>query len=212
AAGGNPFVHFVLHGRREGRSGGTEGAGMESRPQGLQFESASGVMAHLMAPTDAPFNDDGYFITRFMHYIWQLRPDLKPVFDLADKASRLEFCKWFLINASQEYGLSPKAYPDQVLAKLAACEGVVAEKARSVLDEKRRLVAAARSTAQAGAAPAEAEADGANVIGYCRGEFGMGEFTRTAVRSFDAAGLPLSVIDCPEVGTHGTSDTSIAHL
>jgi len=210
--GMNPFAHFVRYGEREGRSGSGKGPGTESRPQGLEFESASGVMAHLMAPTDAPFNDDGYFITRFMHYIWQLRPDLKPVFDLADKRSRLDYCKWFLIDASREYGLSPKAYPDQLLAKLAACGGIITEKARSVLDEKRKLIAAARSTAEAGAAPAKPDAYGANIIGYCRGEFGMGEFTRTAVRSFDAARLPFSVIDCPEVGSHGSSDTSIAHL
>ena len=216
AAGANPFVHFVLHGKREGRGGAGDSAPAvtELRPPGIQFETASGVMAHLMAPTEAPFNDDGYFITHFMHYTWQLRPDLQPVFDLANKSSRLEFCKWFLLEASREYGLPAEAYSDQLLAKLTPCGGAVGEKAGSVLGEKRRLAATARSTdarAKSGAA-AEPETHGASIIGYHRGEFGMGEFSRTIVRSFDAVGLPFSAIDYPEAGMHGKNDTSIEHL
>ena len=207
AAGADPCVHVVPH-------EACAIAGTDLRPQDIQFVTASGMMAHLMAPTEAPFNDDGYFITRFMHYIWRLRPDVNSTFDLADKRSRLEFCEWFLLWASREYDLPAEAYPDRVLARLIGCGGAVGEKAGSVLAEKRRLAATARGAdarAKSGSA-AEPEADGANIIGYYRGEFGMGEFSRTIVRSFAAVGLPFSAIDHPEAGIHGKDDTSVEHF
>jgi hypothetical protein len=210
AAGINPLVHFIVHGADEGRSGvwedGPVPGGNEGGAPAIRFESAGGVLAHLMAPTDAPFNDDGYYITRFMHYVWRLRPDLQSVFELANKESRLNFCKWFLLEASGEYELSTAAYPDPFLVKLAACGGRVAEKARAFLEEKKRVPVGRYAAA---AVPPSADPDGANIVGYCRGEFGMGEFSRTIVRAFNAASLPSSVIDCPEGQIHGANDTSI---
>jgi glycosyltransferase involved in cell wall biosynthesis len=216
ASGMNPLVHYVRHGTREGLD--PNPALRASRRLGQ-----NGGLPYLLLPTDQVLDDDGYFVTRFMHYIWQSRPDLKLAFDLHEKESRLEYCKWFLMEASSEYALSAEAYPDELLAKLAALDGVVADKARLVLGEKRNMVLGERQKIALGGAPgqghgfaqnldAQTFADGANLIGHCRGEFGMGEQSRTVVRTFDAARMPFSVIDCPEAGFHGSADNSIDHL
>src|SRR5262249_31083848 len=209
------FVHYILHGAREGRSGRGGGAPAGLCQHSIQSETEKGSMAQLMAPTDAPFNDDGYFVTRFMHYLLQSRPDLQPAFGLSRKRSRLEYCRWFLLDASGEYGLSAAAYPDDLLARLAAYGDAAGMRAQSFLREKRRLAVVAPKSDRADAVERpgpEPELHGANIVGYCRGGFGMGEFPRTVVRSFEAAGPPFSVIDCPKIGMHGTCDTSIDHL
>ena len=48
---------------------------------------------------------------------------------------------------------------------------------------------------------------GINIVGYVRGEFGLGESSRAQIRSIKAAGIPHSIcnIDC---ASHGNGDNS----
>jgi GT2 family glycosyltransferase/glycosyltransferase involved in cell wall biosynthesis len=215
AAGVNPLMHFALYGTTEGRATHSAAAARPGPGATARADSRS-VTAYLSSPADMHFDDDGYFVTRFMYYIWQSRPDLKRAFDLRDKASRLEYCKWFLLEASREYGLSAEAYPDDLLARLAACGGVLADKARSVSDEKNRPALRPAIDLSRGVVAHDQEsppsADGANLVGYFRGEFGLGELSRMVARAFDAVQIPFSVVDYREVGLHGSADNSIEHL
>jgi glycosyltransferase involved in cell wall biosynthesis len=90
----------------------------------------------------------------------------------------------------------------------------VAKQALLKRDEKRALERTAENRtaalAPAGLGPAAYPED-ANLVGYSRGEFGMGEHCRATVRAFSASGMPFSVIDYPERGLHGTGDSSIEH-
>jgi GT2 family glycosyltransferase/glycosyltransferase involved in cell wall biosynthesis/septal ring factor EnvC (AmiA/AmiB activator) len=210
ATGINPLIHFILQGAAEGRMASTP-ATAPSR-QAPSRGAATGVTEYLSLPADEAFDDDGYFITRFMHYIWRSRPDLHRLFDLNDREGRLAYCKWFLLEASREYGLSPEAYPDELLDKLADCGGEVADKALDIIREKHtpRRVGAGRGLQAIEQSP-DAATDGVNLVGYFRGEFGLGELSRMAARAFDAVAVPFSVIDYREVGPHGSADNSLEH-
>ena len=235
----DPIRHYLAHGAREGRdpsvsfstrrylkmNPGAAAAGINpllrfrrpkpvaaALPSAAAGRTSNSVTSYLSLPTDEVLGSDGPVVTRFMYYIWQSRPDLKPIFDLHDNAGRLEFCKWFLLEASREYGLSPNAYPDELLVDLSLCDGAVADKARSLLSEKNTASDGAAAAAHADAAQAApASADGVNLIGYFRGEFGLGQLSRMAAHAFDAAHVPFSLIDYRVPGLHGLADTSVEH-
>ena len=115
---------------------------------GLKLESLGDIdrsfllndpAAYFLARTEEPLHDDGYSVTRFMYYLWRLRPDLMRAFNLYDRQSRLEFCKWFLLNAPDEYALPDHAYSDELLIKLASTKGPAAASAQTILDERNKL-------------------------------------------------------------------------
>ena len=171
--------------------------------------------AYFLAPTEEPLHDDGYSVARFMYYVWRLRPDLMRAFNLYDRESRLEFCKWFLLNAPHEYAVPDHVYPDDLLIKLAGTKGSAAARARTILDERNKLgLGPAPNLDDTGTKSElvhDLHDDGANLIGYCRGEFGMGGVVRSMARAFDAVHTPFSMIDYQKTGTHGYADNSSRH-
>ena len=176
---------------------------------------SSDPSAHFLSPTDEPLHDDGYSLPRFMYYLWRLRPDLRQALDVYDRASRLEYCKWFLLNAPHEYAVPDDLYSNELLVRLAATRGSAATRAKAILHERKKPVPA--QTLATGAKRAKSELvqdiseDGANLIGYCRGEFGMGEQVRAMARALSAVQLPFSMIDSQRVGSHGSGDDSVQY-
>lgn len=174
--------------------------------------ATSAFTKYLLSPTNAVPNDDGYFITRLMYYIWKARPDLNRIFNLHDKTSRLEYCRWLLLWGSREYGLPADAYPDELLTKLAESRGVAGYVARLVLVEKQKGGApdAAAGDDRTSTYPQpQSCSEGINLIGQFRGQLGLGELSRAAVRACRAAAIPYSIVDCQITGVHGAEDHSI---
>jgi GT2 family glycosyltransferase/glycosyltransferase involved in cell wall biosynthesis len=153
-------------------------------------------------------------ISRLMLFLWRARPDLQALFDVETKEGRREFAKWYLRHASTEYGLGPEGFPYYVLAGLAdAPEADIRATARSLIEERARHTAPARSSAEThprDAAPKSGR-PGATLIGYARGEFGMGQQVRTVATACSEAEIPFSVCDFREPGLHGNKDRSIEH-
>ena len=191
------------------------GPNLDSLGNLSRFSLLNDPAAHFSAPTEEPLHDDGYSVTRFMYYLWRLRPDLMQAFNLYDRESRLEFCKWFLLNAPHEYAVPDHVHPDDLLIKLASTEGSAAARARTILDERNKLGPGSAPTPDDTATKSELvqdlRDDGANLIGYCRGEFGMGGVVRSMARAFDAVPTPFSMIDYQKTGTHGYADDSSRH-
>jgi GT2 family glycosyltransferase/glycosyltransferase involved in cell wall biosynthesis len=174
---------------------------------------SSDPSTYLLSPTEEPLRDDGYSVPRFMYYLWRLRPDLTKAFNLYDRTSRLEYCKWFLLNAPQEYAVPPQIFSDELLIKLAGGKGAAADSAQTILAE--RMKSGSRPAPGFHATEPDltqnVRDDGVNLIGYCRGEFGMGEQIRTMARALSAARTPFSMIDYKSVGSHGSGDDSTQH-
>jgi hypothetical protein len=150
-----------------------------------------------------------------MSHVWQLRADLRNVFDLHSRHSRLEFCKWFLLNASNEYALPDVVYSEELLLKLASTEGPAAAKAQAILEERKKLGSVLAPTPDDRTTEPEfvqdVRDDGVNLIGYAHGEFGMGEHARGTARALNAVKSPFSIIDFSKVGRHGLGDDSAQH-
>jgi FkbM family methyltransferase len=180
-----------------------------------RFSWSNDPSGYFLSPTERPLHDDGYSVSQFMYHVWWLRPDLRQIFDLYDRDSRLEFCKWFLLNAPDEYALPDQVYSDELLIKLARTEGPAAVRAQAILDERNKLGPGLAPTTDESTTDPELvldlRDDGANLIGYCRGEFGMGQVVRATARAFDAVQTPFSLIDNQNVGSHGFGDDSTRH-
>jgi GT2 family glycosyltransferase/glycosyltransferase involved in cell wall biosynthesis len=168
--------------------------------------AASDPMAYLLSPADESLQDDRYPVTRLMAYLWRSRPDLQRSFDLYDPQSRLEFSKWFLTHAESEYCLPAEAYPDALLDTLIAQGGETAARARTVIAKKAAPESPAGTDLDSSN---QVDTSGANVIGYARAEFGLGEHMRMVARAFASVRRPFTVIDYPEVGFHGLGDDGI---
>jgi glycosyltransferase involved in cell wall biosynthesis len=173
----------------------------------------SDPFAHFLLPTDEPLHDDGYAVPRFMYYVWRLRPDLTKAFNLYDRTSRLEYCKWFLLNAPREYAVPQDLFSDELLVKLAGAIGAAATCAQAILAErnKSRLASSSAGGATESKFSDNVRDEGVNLIGYCRGEFGMGEQIRTMARALSAARTPFSMMDYKTVSGHGSGDDSTQH-
>ena len=211
-SGMNAFEHYVRHGWREGRSL-PKAAAVPVADAAVPLEPASGpdrvhkIVDYFMQPAAAALQDDGYTFSQLMYYIWSSRLDLQRAFDIGQRAQRIAYCEWFVVNASREYGLTPAVYPDSLLARLIADAGSAAAAAR---DLQRAKAAPGGAEAPSVTMPESAAAAGANLVGYAFGEFGMGEHVRMVARSLDTAAYPFCVID-QDVGLHGSGDASIAH-
>ena len=212
----NPLTHFAPHGADKGLTVGgfTAATSRPSSSLGRTSQFIDTVSNHFLSPTDEPLHDDGYSVPRFMYYLWRLRPDLRQAFDLYDRTSRLEYCKWFLLNALHEYAVPDDVYSDELLVRLAGTKGSVAATAQAILDKRNKSGSGPPPIPTGSATEPELQdirEDGANLIGYCRGEFGMGEQVRAMARAFSAVQMPFSMIDYQKMGSHGSGDDSTGH-
>jgi GT2 family glycosyltransferase/glycosyltransferase involved in cell wall biosynthesis len=160
------------------------------------------IEAYFMAPASAEYQDAGGTFTNLMHYIWSSRMDLQQVFDLATQAGRIEYKKWFLMCAREEYRLTRAVFPDALIEELIALGGDAASAALLVRDLPIREAATSSEH--------PTEAAGANLIGYAFGEFGMGEHVRMVARALDTSDYPFTILD-QQVGIHGQSDLTVRH-
>ena len=164
-------------------------------------QSGFGRLRHwLFDPARQVEIDPAYPISNLFFYIWRSRLDLQQVFDLTDSASRISFCEWLLLNGSSEYGIRGWAYPPKLLRTLSKQKGLIGQRARQMLDD-------CDLPASAGGKLDEL-LDGANLVGYARGEFGMGEHIRAAAKALQTVEAPFSIVSLSEAGVHGAGERS----
>jgi GT2 family glycosyltransferase/glycosyltransferase involved in cell wall biosynthesis len=208
--------HYLQFGRLLGRPGRSDQAGESLTELARIDRGNAGGAANDQGPasvgkrprhwllelTDQIPNDPRYPISNFFYYIWTSRLDLQQVFDLRDPASRVAYCEWFLLHGGIEYGIGGWAYPLELLTTFASCEGEIGQRARELIADSEPPSEFAEN------APAVAN-DGANLIGYARGEFGMGEHVRAVAEALDSVGGEFSIINVPEAGVHGENERRV---
>lgn len=124
-------------------------------------------------------------ISAFLLAIWEQQPHLQRRFDLNSLAGRVGLVQWFALEGSAHHQLQ-----------------------ELVTEQKQTEVP---SSKQAATPLAPARPFGVNLIGYARGQLGIGEDVRMAVQALDAVGVPCSVfnvdpdaaIDCNETSLDG---------
>ena len=192
--------------------GMSNGGGYDAEPaladshQPATAESIYRILEHLNQPA-LPDAANSWPYSRFMLHLWKIRPDLQQALDLNTEEGRKNFSHWYLLSARHEYGLPASAYPNYVLEGLASSDSGSVRKAALELLEADR---AAQPDTDAGISEClDSGLSGANLIGYARGEFGMGEHVRMVARACAEAGAPFTVIDFAEMGFHGNRDQSV---
>lgn len=106
-------------------------------------------------------------INRLMVLVWQQRSDLQQAFSLDDPTGRAAFVDWFIAHGVSEMRL----------ADLYAGEDATS----------RRTTPPTIKKGQSGLP------FGVNLIGYARGQFGIGEDVRMAALAMQAANIPFSI-------------------
>ena len=66
------------------------------------FES---FLCYLNRPAIEALDSSPWLVTNLMYYIWSQRIDLQQTFNLQKESDRLNFCKWFVLNAAVEHKL-----------------------------------------------------------------------------------------------------------
>ena len=179
-------------------------------PAGIPRPSEAGsnkyILEHLNRKATLD-SDEEWPYSRFMLYLWNSRPDLQHALDLSTGMGRKSFAEWYLLSARHEYGLPASAYPDYLLDNLISSDsGSVRKVAEEILDA-RATAPSSMVDGLAGGIPDELP--GANLIGYARGEFGMGEHVRMVAHACAVAGAPFTIVDYAEMGSHGSRDQSV---
>lgn len=199
---------FVLHGARE---------------LGLDDLVGPAALADLNRPMLEPDDPATPPITRTMAHLWRVRPDLQAAFDLRAADARCRYVRWFLTTGIREHDLDWLLSPEH-RAWLAApwpgdpgsgltnimvetWSGDPALRARFDLGRPEDVAALvawwrARPAADGRSGPpgdrvADQPGQGVDLIGYARGELGIGEDVRMLARALDAVGVPHAAIDVP---------------
>jgi glycosyltransferase involved in cell wall biosynthesis len=115
-------------------------------------------------------------ITRYLHWVWEGREDLRRAYPDLDGADGPRFVEW-----AHLFGRHEVPIPDDLLPPRPA----------HLPEAPRRLVVPA-------AAPG---GWGVNVAGHLRGELGLGEAARMLVAAVDAAGIPVLPVDIGAAGS-----------
>jgi glycosyltransferase involved in cell wall biosynthesis len=203
-------THFLWLGRRIGRKPGPSSDGrtdLGSLPEAQSHRSGGShdPVSHFAGPADGVDQNSDFYISRFMHYIWSSRSDLQALFSLDSAEGRLKFACWYVSAVEREYNPPPAVSPDEVLMAVAACPYGDAATARRLLSQKREAM---RSPNDKGRTH---DAAGANLIGYAKGELGMGEHVRMVANSLRAVGVPYDLVNV-HAGGHGNDDASADRL
>ena len=121
-----------------------------------------------------------------MFFLWMCDPLLQDTYDLREAEPRLRYRRWFLQEGAAAHSLSP-----------------LLDKADAGPDQTPRAIRARRGAKAAKRPP------GFNLIGYVRGEFGIGEDVRMAVAACEAAGIPHALVNLDPGGSASQGDTSL---
>lgn len=178
-----------------------------------------------LANEDAPDvrSIGGVRISRLMHRIWKSRPDLQAAFDLATESGQRGFLDWSQHAMPREYHLDASVYPvslsppptPETPAPAQVTPSAISQISRSVLENSaslrplyKHLPVGLRHRAKVlltksaytprGAAHHDEGAEpqpGAALIGYARGELGMGEHVRMTAAAMEHEGVPIGMIN-----------------
>ena len=144
----------------------------ESWTQAL-LEPASNVKQDMVLP-----------VSRALYAVWSARPDLQACFDLQTDKGGTEFTRWWLSHGRAEYDALSKA--------LQKSENGCAVRASSQERPGRRK-----------GDPLDSHLNdtcldnGINIVGFARGELGIGEDVRMATAALTACQAPFVVYDLP---------------
>ncbi len=125
----------------------------------------------------------GNLITRLMHFLWSIRPDLQSAFHLTTSEGQHAFVDWCFSRAPIEFDLA-----DEFLTP--------AHKERENPSSARQNSEQELATMPA-ALPARDPQAGVNLIGYARAEMGLGEQMRQCAAALSAANIPYVIRDFP---------------
>ncbi|SDX73956.1 Glycosyl transferases group 1 [Allochromatium warmingii] len=132
--------------------------------------------ALLTQPAPEAFADLHPSLTRFMRVVWAMRPDLQPVFDIRQRSGQAGFIHWYFQHGLRELQL------DRFLT----------EEQRQWWNSVQRVPISTRTKPRKHRAPPDLPF-GVNLIGYAKGQLGIGEDVRMAALALQAAGIPFSI-------------------
>ncbi len=159
-----------------------------------QFTDATTVLGEL----------EGVPLTATLAAIYRQRGDLREAFPDIQREDRIPCVRWFLLHGVKEYEL-PAAYSEVLGEK---CEQVSArlevESRRFGNRVRRRLHMAPPQK------PLPVYPEGVNLVGYVRGDFGLGEHSRSLARLLTAGEVPLSIVEVAVPQAHVYSNTELA--
>ena len=152
--------------------------------------------ALLTQPAPEAFPDLQPMLTRFMRVVWAMRPDLRQVFDLRERAGQAGFIQWYFRHGLQELQLD-----------------------RFLTDAQRQWWNRVQPhQTQPAAKPSKHRAPanlpfGVNLIGYAKGQLGIGEDVRMAALALQAVGIPFSIYNVePGREVCQGDDSALAHI
>lgn len=181
----------------------------------------------LFDPVTPPLTPVGLSLPRIARLTWFTRPDVRSTFDPDTPTGALALLAWYVRYGASEMhhdGVLTWQPPLSLDADIPDFPGLTRrgyllwltdEKARNTLDPVRtdhRAVIMARSQEQTTLTPRRPDEPrvlhygppapprytfGVNVIGYARGELGIGEDSRMCALSLATAGIPFSVVNVP---------------
>lgn len=192
--------------------------------------------ANERAPDVPPFQD--VVITRVMYRVWKARPDLQAAFDLNSENGQRGFLDWCAHSFGREYALDERFLPgaqrggaqeqspEQAgAASLAMVSRSILAHATSLRPLYRHLPANFRQRArvaltraaysaprQEGSKRGTLGSPGAALVGYARGELGMGEHVRMTAVSMEAEGVPMGIVNISENLLARQEDRRFDHL
>jgi len=108
------------------------------------------------------------YVSKLMHMVWSANPDLRADYDLGTEKGCRDFIDWYRRRADVDYSILPDIRPRSDTSHIE--------------DE---AVCRTRITGL----------PGVNLVGYARGELGIGEQLRLAAAAFDAVSVPFSIVD-----------------
>jgi glycosyltransferase involved in cell wall biosynthesis len=155
----------------------------------LLYRITPELRRHLMAP--APFlpQTAGHSpISWILFFLWMCVVDLQERFDLRDETGQTAFLRWFSEGGAAEYGLE-MFLPD-------GHEGFAPERSMSEAND-------------ASGKTREPRPFGVNLVGYARGELGIGEDLRMAVAACEAAKIPYSLVNLDPGSSASQGDRSL---
>ena len=116
--------------------------------------------------------------------LWRARADLQARFPLDRAEDRCAYLDWYLAEGARSCGHDTLRTPRA--ARPASASAVARPAAHPIMGRDRT--------------------PGVNLIGFARGELGIGEDVRMAAEACAAAGIPFTVYDTPPGPTHRQAD------
>lgn len=147
--------------------------------------------------------------------IYHWRDDLVHTFPDGEHSGRQPFAEWFLKHGLPEYGLQEQeAYYAPLQRGIQQCQKAQTQAAaynqRLSVRIKRRLGLTKPPPKPSAQSREALYPPGINLAGYIRGDFGLGQASRSLAADLTAGGLPLTIIECAEEQVHTYTNNSWA--